>query len=87
MGDMGEYFRDWREHKRERKETGRAMALRILEESGIAFETLSENGPHLRFAEGFDFWPSTGNWIHRETQLRGFGVRSLLREIKKVREL
>ena len=78
MGDMGEIFRDWGEHKKEKKVQNLESGLKILSEKKIDFKMLSEN--HVRVGE-FDFWPSTGLFIHRASGRKGRGVFVLLKKI------
>lgn len=78
MGDMGEIFRDWGEHKKEKKVQNLENGLKILSEKKINFKMLSEN--HVRVGE-FDFWPSTGLFIHRASGRKGRGVFALLKKI------
>lgn len=79
MGDMGEIFRAMREHKKETKQARKHWALQVLDDNRIEYQVLSENGPHLRLGE-FDFWPSTGVFVHRKIRgLRGVGVKQLMK--------
>lgn len=79
MGDMGEIFRAMREDKKQKKEVRKHWALQVLDDNRIEYTVLSENGPHLRIGE-FDFWPSTGVFVHRKIRgLRGVGVKQLMK--------
>ncbi|MDC7784826.1 hypothetical protein PQJ75_00975 [Rhodoplanes sp. TEM] len=80
MGDMGDDFRAWREHKRQRAAEFRARipaALKTLAEAGIRVRCL-DHGEHYRVDERFDWWPSTGRWRSLDGKQTGFRVRSLI---------
>lgn len=76
--ELGELYGAWREHKKEKKENNQKNSVTILEENGVQFTKLSST--HLRISE-FDYWPSTGLFIHRKTQKRGRGVFNLLKKL------
>jgi len=83
MSDMGDDFRAWKLHKRAKKEKNLEHSTRLLQESGIPFE--SKNwGVHL-IVQGnsglIDFWPSTGKFIAR-SGAKGRGVRNLIKHAK-----
>jgi len=76
--ELGELYAAWDEHKKEKKQNNQKSSVAILEEKGVKFERLSDT--HLRVAE-YDYWPSTGLFIHRKTQKRGRGVFGLLKKL------
>ena len=80
--EMGEIFKAWDEHKKAKKADNLAQSTQILTERGIPF-TSHNNGVHLVVDSCFDFWPSTGKWIERETGKKGRGVFNLLKHFKE----
>lgn len=84
MGDMGEIFNALRE-KRKAERNARAdkapEMIARLRDAGHDVRQLSADGPHLRVAERFDFWPSTGRWVGLKSRARGSGIKSLLRAL------
>lgn len=86
MGDMGEMYRDWREHKAEKRANNRALGYEALRERGYQFKTCN-GGAHLVVSAShgvvIDFWPGTGKWIaraeHGGRAMRGHGLGNLMR--------
>ena len=76
MGDMGDYWRDVKEHYREQKATKAQMQEENrtwetledrLKESGISIKKYDETGQWL--LNGIiDWWTTTGTAIHRKTR-------------------
>ena len=56
-------------------------ARKLLNEKNIPFEERQE-GIHFIVDHLFDFWPTTGKFINRETKKHGRGVFNLLRNFK-----
>lgn len=81
MSEIGETFRAFNEHKREKKRTNLESSISILKERNIDFCMLSPI--HIRVNSIYDFWPSTGLYICNKTNKRGRGIFNLLREILK----
>lgn len=79
MSELGDLYAAWREHKREKKRANRSTSLGLLAQHGHLVEVLSQD--HYRIG-AFDFWPSTGLFINRETQKRGRGVFKLMEALK-----
>lgn len=81
MGDMGDLYRDYRIQKKEKKFQNLEYAINVLKdyEYRQADEYLFKVGP-------FDFWPSTGLFINRETGKKGRGINNLLPLIEKFKE-
>ena len=77
MGDMGDMYREWTAHKKEKKTLNAEQSITYLINHGVRFETFTAS--HLRVEENYDFWPSTGLFIHRVTKQRGRGVRNLIK--------
>lgn len=79
MGDMGDVFRDLTKHKKEKREENTRSSTEVLRSQGIVFES-KNNGAHLIVGD-FDFWPSTGLFIHRKTKKKGRGVFNLIEKV------
>jgi hypothetical protein len=83
MGDEGDFWRDVKEIRQEKRASNRVNGQENLTKEGIPFE-IKNNGAHL-IVEGnscfIDYWPGTGRWNSRDG-VSGFGVRSLIHHIK-----
>ena len=82
MGDMGEMFKAWDEHKKEKKRSNAEKSRQVLESKGIAFD-VKNGGIHLIvYFDGadVDFWPSTGLFIERNGKSEGRGVFSMIKK-------
>ena len=79
MSELGEFYRDLRSSRRDKKANNRAYSAQLLRENKVVF-TEHNNGAHL-IVEGLngyvDFWPGTGKWKVRG-DIAGFGVKGLL---------
>lgn len=80
MSELGDTFKAWNEEKKAKKLSNAENSLRLLKEKGIEYELLSSNGPHLRIGD-YDFWASTGLFVHRKSKQRGRGIHNLLRRL------
>lgn len=78
MGDMGDDFNAFKKAGQQKRWRNLENSTRILKEHGIPFETYN-NGIHLKVGP-FDFWPSTGLYMHSKTQKTGRGVFNLIKE-------
>lgn len=83
----GEFWRDVRKAKQEKRASNRKGSAGILKEAGHTF-TSHNSGAHLVVqANGHtvDFWPGTGRWTTRGFRftLQGRGVRNLLQHLKE----
>lgn len=83
MGDMAEFYRDWDDIKRQRKEELRKQNMKDLATSGLAYE-VKNNGFHfiiringIRVA---DFYPTTSKWSVRGGR-KGYGFHNLIKSI------
>lgn len=79
--DIGEAFAAIREMQREKKYSNRISSTSLLEKHGISFIS-KNNGIHLIVSDRWDFWPSTGKFIDRQTKKQGRGVFNLIRVVK-----
>lgn len=85
MGDMGDIFNADKEYRKARSRTKKLSNLEqstaMLDDLGIHYES-KNNGVHLVVDCCFDYWPSTGLFIHRQTKAKGRGVRNLLKALE-----
>lgn len=81
MGDMADYYNDFRQFKKEKKQNNCLKSLEILDRHRIEYKKLSDT--HYRISD-FDFWPSTGLFVDRKNAKRGRGVMNLLSKVKAV---
>lgn len=90
MGDEGDFWRDVRAARQQKRASNRETSTALLREAGIEFDERNA-GAHLIIRRPgcvFDFWPGTGKWVCRGE--RGFlcerpkrGVRSLIRAVQQ----
>ena len=83
MFGSGEDEDGWEEYhkvQKQKKENNLKYSLTILLQKGIAFKKLSQY--HYRI-EDYDFWPSTGKFMHMKTKERGRGVFNLIKKVIK----
>jgi hypothetical protein len=76
MTDIGD---EWREHKqylRNKNEKRKANAVAQLEKNNIKFRWI--NDYHIRCRQ-YDYWPSTGTFIHMKTKFSGDGIEEFLK--------
>jgi hypothetical protein len=81
MGDMVEDYAAMRKQSQERRANNRDSSAQILTSKGVIF-TSNNGGAHLiiRYGSGhIDFWPGTGKWIVRGSDVKGRGVFELLK--------
>ena len=81
MSDMGEIFDGLKKHNKAKKRNNLEASTKMLEDEGIPL-IKKNGGVHLIVGDGaFDFWPSTGLFINRETQKQGRGVKNLIKAL------
>lgn len=78
MSDLGDLFKALKEDSKAKKLDNVKASMALLVDAGIEYQVLSHNGPHLRVGK-YDFWPSTGVWIDRESRRKYRGVSNLIR--------
>lgn len=78
--EYAEAFKAMKEEGRKKRASNLEASLSLLHSMQIPFEQLSPS--HCRVGE-YDFWPSTGLFIHTKTKQRGRGVRHLIRKVKQ----
>lgn len=88
MGDMGDYWRDVKDHLKDRGTKKRAdntkWSTNHLQNLGIEFES-KNNSVHLVIKHNgkiVDFWPSTGRFICRSGKMDDIDSRGIERLIK-----
>lgn len=80
MSELGEIFRTMRKYKKDKRKKNTNSSTLLLQSFGISFIS-KNNGAHLIIGN-YDFWPSTGLFIHRKTQMKGRGIFRLVELIK-----
>jgi len=87
MGDMGDLWREHREHKQEKKRSNITSSIHLIEkladESKLELKKLSNE--HYRIGL-YDFWPSTGRYMHVTTKKKGRGVFNLIKLLKEQKD-
>ena len=85
---MGDYWRDVKDHFKERGQQKRASntewSTNHLRALGIQFES-KNNGVHLVIRHNnkvVDFWPSTGRFICRSGKMNDYDIRGINRLVK-----
>lgn len=78
MGDMGEFYNDLREIGKEKRNNNYNKSIELLKAKGIEFEF--KDTYHLVVGD-YNYWPSTGLYIHKKTKKRGRGVFNLIKSL------
>lgn len=82
MSDRNEITELWSQVKEERrikKQSNYEFAKKKLKEEGIEFV----EKPNSHFAlKDYNFWATTGLYIHKKTNKRGRGIFNLIKKIK-----
>lgn len=84
MGDVGDYWRDYKEYVRKKKQQygkGKSAAIDRVKLAGFEVREISHG--HYRVEECMDWWPSTGTWRETRGKLSGHGADSLINYMKK----
>lgn len=82
MSELGDIFRAMKELGKQKRENNWENGLRILAAKKVPFQVLDEYSRHIRVSN-YDFWASTGLYIHRETKRRGRGIFNLLKVLRR----
>jgi len=85
MGDMGDVFRALSEYNKCKRTSNTEKSTKILMQNNIKYVS-NNNGVHLIVTGKnglYDYWPSTGLFIDRQTKKRRRGVFNLLKEVVK----
>ena len=75
-----EQIEEWREEKTAKQQmrwSNVRQSLAILKKNGIYFEAMDEKTAHYRVGP-YDFWPTTGMFMHRQTKAKERGVFNLI---------
>ncbi len=80
MSDLGETFKAYKQERREKKTLNAINSEDILIQRNIPFKKFTED--HYRVGD-YNFWPSTGLFIHVKENKRGRGVFNLLKLVEK----
>ena len=86
MGDVGEFYKDTKEFRKEisknKKDKNLKNAIAKLDKESIPYE-VKGNGIHFVVDGRFDYWPTTGKYINRKTKKSGRGIFNLLKQVKR----
>jgi hypothetical protein len=85
MGDMGEIFKEFREHKKEQRDKRWADNEKQIIKSGIPYRKTYTETCYLFREDGkpkVDFYPSTGRWRCNNRTYSG-GAKAFLTWYKK----
>lgn len=88
MSDIGDDFNALRKLRQVKRASNRQSSAEALTAAGIAFESKNFN-IHLVVSAPrglIDFWPGTGLWTPRGTDVKRRGVLRLISYIKKQKE-
>ena len=80
MADEGDFWREVKKERQEKKHSNEDSSIRLLKHRGIKYEVLSESSSHYRIGD-WSFWPTTGKFYNPKTGKKGRGVRNLLKII------
>ncbi len=93
MGDMGEFWRDVKEHQKKQKSEWQAKtrepALQTFLSSGWDYE-VKNHGEHyiiknLKGKGVADYWPSNGTYHIRGSGEYPHGVKNLIKDLAKIK--
>jgi len=81
MGDMGEMWDDQKKISKTKRANNRERSKELLIEKNINFDEHNDGAHFVIFHKEIvvDFWPGTGKFIPRKTNLEGRGVFNLLK--------
>lgn len=79
MGDVGEYWKDVKEHQQNQRWINYDRTIERLKQLELEFKEF-DNG-HIRIGE-YDLWATTGTFIHRPTNTKDRGIEKLLKKLK-----
>lgn len=74
----GELWAGHKEARRAKRWRNRDQSLALLRLKGIEYQCLNEAVAHYRIGE-YDFWPTTGKFMHRRSGKTGRGVHNLVK--------
>lgn len=79
-----QFFKNRRKANQRKKAHNRENSPKMLKEAGVQFRSCND-GLHLIVQgpkEAIDFWPGTGKWRERGTNITRYGVRGLIKYIQ-----
>lgn len=92
MSDYGDFCRDMKEYRRQKKDQwrfGGGMQGEIEAAEAISESVIHYSEEHMRLTiktdrglKEFDFWPSTKRWKALKGKAYGFGIRKLASYLK-----
>jgi len=86
MGDVGEFYRDTKELRKEisneKKSKNYDNAIKLLDKEAIPYDE-KNGGIHLVVDGRFDYYPTTGKFISRKTKTHGRGIFNLIKKVKE----
>jgi hypothetical protein len=80
VSDLGELFDDYKKERSDKKMCNAIGSEEILNNNGVVYKRYTDF--HFMVDE-YNFYPSTGLYIHKKTNRRGRGIFNLLKAIKK----
>lgn len=79
MSEVVEIYQEIREERKNKRWNNYEKSKQILIDRQIDF-TEKANGHFI--IENYDFWATTGLFIHRKRKKRGRGIHNLLKQLK-----
>lgn len=80
--EMGDYWRDVNSFRQNKRRENMLSSTEILDRANISYSS-HNGGVHLIVAKRWDYWPSTGLFIDRQTKKQGRGIFNLLRIVRR----
>ncbi len=84
MSDYADFCRDMKDYKKQKKEQNEKFYFRacdILDREKISYRTIERD--HMVVKEHIDYNPVSGKWEEQGTGTFDYGIKSLLKHIKK----
>ncbi|HEY1577008.1 MAG TPA: hypothetical protein VGF82_08050 [Terracidiphilus sp.] len=78
MSEDGEIWDAIHKDAQAKRAANEEWSISFLKRQGISFTVLSKSSRHYRVGE-FDFWPSTGKFYNQKRQIKGRGVKNLIK--------
>jgi len=86
MSDIGEYFKDWKEHYRDVRENCKEIRLEFLKKSDMDYQILNLSAGHIRIStirSKYNVWLGSGKWTEVGTNKFNQGWGELLKRIDR----
>lgn len=81
MSEDSEMWAEYRGLNQKKRWENFDKSLEILAHRQVPYKILSHGAGHLRVAEVWDFWPTTGKFYNSKTKEKGRGVFNLLKKV------